>query len=88
MDDNERLQLARQAEALLANPAWQAALARRRQQLLDTMEATEPGQQAEREALYHELRALRGVEGSLKALLVDGQAIERRSLIRRVRTHG
>jgi hypothetical protein len=88
MDDNERLQLARQADALLQNTAWQAAVQRRRQQLKDMWEATPPGDLAERERLHVELRALAGVEGSLRAILVDGQVIERRATIRRVRTHG
>jgi hypothetical protein len=88
MDDNERLQLARQADALLQNHAWQAAVARRRQALKDMWEATPPAELAERERLFTELRALAGVEGSLRSILMDGQAIEHRAQLRRVRTHG
>jgi hypothetical protein len=40
MDNHERLQLARQAEALLGNPAFQAAIVRYRQQILAGIEAT------------------------------------------------
>jgi hypothetical protein len=51
-------------------------------------EATPPAELAERERLFTELRALAGVEGSLRSILMDGQAIERRTTLRRVRTHG
>ena len=88
MNDHEKLQLSRQADALLQNHAWQAAVARRRQQLKDMWEATPPAELAERERLFTELRSLAGVEGSLRSILMDGQAIEHRATLRRVRTHG
>lgn len=86
MTDAEIQSLARQAEALLGNRAFAAALDRRRQGLLERIAASEPGEQALREQLYLEARALRGVEDELRAILTNGEQSERReALVRRVR---
>lgn len=76
MTDEEKVRHASQVQNLLAQPAFQWALARRREQITTDWAATEPGESDRREELHRELRALAGVEGALGAALNDGRAAE------------
>jgi hypothetical protein len=72
MDDADRLALGREAEALLNNQAFKAALTNYRQRLQDQWADTPAEHLARREELHAELRALRGLEGALGAMLTNG----------------
>jgi len=73
MDDAaERLALGREAAALLQNQAFQAALVNYRRRLQDQWADTPAEHLARREELHAELRALRGFEGALGAMMTSG----------------
>jgi hypothetical protein len=72
MDDAERLALGREAASLLSNNAFQEALKNYRQRLQDQWADTPADALARREELHAELRALRGFEGALNAMMTSG----------------
>ena len=74
MDDAERLALGREAEMLLGNQAFQAALKNLRAKALAEFPNTADGDTAAWGLLHQKLQVMTGLESELKAILTNGTA--------------
>ena len=84
LSEHERLELMRLAKSWLEHRGHQEAQRLLEQELLEGIGRTDPDQRDERELLYFELRALRRLKERLAAMKLDGEAVEKRHLLRSI----
>jgi hypothetical protein len=83
MDDAERLALGREAEALINNQAFKAAIDSLRDRYLAEFPKTAEGDVSAWKLLHAKLQVLRGFEAELSAMVTNGV-----SALYKARRHG
>lgn len=78
MTSDERVTLGLNAQALLNNRAYAAAMAALREELLGAFMRSEPTDASGREAIHYKIHALQWLDTRIRTLATDGEAETRR----------